>query len=390
MQLPGLLELLREAQPYRDLLAALRRSDDPLALGVLRSARPFVAAALARDWGAPVVYVTTSIARAYNVSEQLPVWLGDAERITRFGEPAPVFYERAPWGEPAVRSRIETLATLMPPEDTPSDSPPVVVTSARALMQRTLPVNQFRKGSVLLKRGAEWQMDKLLDRWVKLGYEPVSMVIEPGTFSRRGGIVDVFPLALDQPVRIEFFGDEIDSLRRFDVSTQRSTEKIDRVVITPAREALPEHTPPLAAALREWFAGLPPTETDVTSPQADEQPLSTGVAFPFIEHYLPYLYPNPISLLDYAPDNALIVVEDGGELRDAVAEIEEHAARTRAEKVAAGILAPDHPVPFIGWDVLERGDQRTLRRLSGAFGRRYRQRDVPRLNRAGACASAVS
>ena len=117
MQLPGLIDLLREAQPYRDLLAALRRSSDPVALGVLRSARPFVAAALARDWGAPVVYVTTSIARAYNVSEQLPVWLGDAERITRFGEPAPVFYERAPWGEPAVRSRIETLAALTPPDD---------------------------------------------------------------------------------------------------------------------------------------------------------------------------------------------------------------------------------------------------------------------------------
>ncbi len=152
---------------------------------------------------------------------------------------------------------------------TPNDQPPFVVTSARALMQRTLPVNQFRKGTVLLKLGERWQMDKLLDRWVKLGYEPVSMVIEPGTFCRRGGIVDVYPLALDQPVRIEFFDDEIDSLRRFDVSTQRSTEKIDRVAITPAREALPEHTPPLAAALRDWFESLPPTETDVTSPQAD-------------------------------------------------------------------------------------------------------------------------
>ncbi len=352
MQLNGLIDLLRDAPAYRALLASLRQSNEPTALGVLRAARPFVAAALARDWNAPVVYVTTRIDRAYNVSEQLPVWLGSADRIYRFGEPAPIFYERAPWGEPAVRGRIETLTALMPLGDVPPDQPPVVVASARALMQRTLPVNQFRKGSLLLKLGDRWPIDRLLERWVKLGYEPVSMVIEPGTFTRRGGIVDIFPLALDQPIRVEFFDDEIDSLRRFDVSTQRSSEKLQQIAITPAREALPEHTPPLAAALHDWFEALPATETDITSPQADLQPLSTGVAFPFIEHYLPYLYPNPVSLLDYAPEDALIVVEDGGELRDVVAEIEDHAARTRAEKIAAGILSPDYPMPYINWDSL--------------------------------------
>ena len=352
MQLNGLLDLLREAQPYRDLLTRLRGSNDPVSLGVLRSARPFIAAALARDWDAPVIYVTTRIDRAYNVSEQLPVWLGAAERIHRFGEPAPIFYERAPWGEPAVRSRIETLAALMPPDDLAPEQPPFVVTSARALMQRTLPVNQFRKGCVILKIGERWSIEKLLERWVRLGYEPVSMVIEPGSFSRRGGILDIYPLALDAPIRIEFFDDEIDSLRIFDPSTQRSSERLQQVVVTPAREALPEQTPPLAAALSQWFESLPATEADITSPQADYQPLSTGVAFPFIEHYLPYLYPNPVSLLDYAADNALIVVEDGGELRDTVAEIEEHAARTRDEKIAAGILSPDYPMPYIAWDSL--------------------------------------
>ncbi len=352
MQLSGLIDILREAQPYRAALNSLRASNEPLTLGVLRAARPFVAAALARDWNAPVVYVTTRIDRAYNVSEQLPVWVGAADRIYRFGEPAPVFYERAPWGEPAVRSRIETLAALTPPGDRMPDPPPLVVTSARALMQRTLPVNQFRKGMVILKRGERWQISKLLERWVGLGYEPVSMVMEPGTFSRRGGIVDVFPVAADRPVRVEFFDDEIDSLRGFDVSTQRSTERLDQVVVTPAREALPEQTPPLAAALSAWFESLPASEADLTSPQADYQPLSTGVSFPFIEHYLPYLYPNPVSLLDYAPDNALIVVEDGGELYDTVAEIEEHAARTREEKIAAGVLAADHPTPYITWEAL--------------------------------------
>ena len=72
-------------------------------------------------------------------------------------------------------------------------------------MQRTLPVNQFRKGTIHLKIGDRWAFDKLIARWVGMGYEPVTMVIEPGTFSRRGGILDVYPVAMDMPVRIEFF-----------------------------------------------------------------------------------------------------------------------------------------------------------------------------------------
>jgi transcription-repair coupling factor (superfamily II helicase) len=331
----------------------LRGQQAPASLNVLRSARPYLLAALARDWDAPVVYITARIDRAYNVSEQLPVWTGSSSGVYRFAEPAPLFYERSAWGESAVRSRIETLAALMPPGDERlADQHPLVVTSARAVMQRTLPVNQFRKGSMILKVGARHPVDKLLERWLKLGYEPATMVIEPGTFSRRGGILDIFPLASEQPVRIEFFDDEIDSLRHFDPSTQRSTARITQIGITPAREALPEHTPMLAAHLRGWFATQPSGESDMTGAQADAQPLETGSPFPFIEFYLPYLYPNPVSLLDYAPDDALVVVEDWFELRDTITEIEENAARAREDKIAAGVIPPDHPQPYLGWDAL--------------------------------------
>ena len=354
MQLSGLLDLLRQTPAYRALLESLKQpGTHTAALGALRSARPYITAALARDWDAPVVYVTARIDRAYNVSEQLPVWVGDDTPIHRFSEPAPLFYERAPWGETAIRNRIGTLSALTPPEDVSgAGRHPVVVTSARALMQRTMPVNTFRTSSLVLKVGDRWDLNKLLDRWQKIGYEPVTMVIEPGTFSRRGGILDVYPVALDRPIRLDFFDDEIDSIRYFDPSTQRSVEKLERVVITPAREVLPEHTPPLAVTLSEWFESLPASEADMISPQADGQPLSTGAAFPFLETYLPYVYGSPVSLLDYAPDSALIIVEDGVELRDVVADIEEHAARDRDERIASQTIPPDYPQPYLGWDTL--------------------------------------
>lgn len=349
MQLNGILDVLRDAQAYRAVLRQLRDSRDSASLGVLRSARPFVLSALARDWHAPIIYVTARIDRAYNVSEQIPVWLGDISPIFRFAEPAPFFYERSAWGDQAIRSRLETLAALLPPDHGLKPVPPIVVTSARALMQRTIPIHHFRSGTMTLQRGQRWKLDQLIERWLGLGYEPETIVIESGTFTRRGGILDVFPPSLSQPVRIEFFDDEIDSLRSFDPSTQRSTGKVDSAVVTPAREALPQLAPPIAAHLADWFAQLPPVDTDMTGPQADASALAAGAAFPYIEHYLPYLYDHAVSLLDYAQDDALIVVEDMDELRDTVRGIEESAATARASNT----LAPDHPTPYIGWEALE-------------------------------------
>lgn len=352
MQLTGLLDLLRGSAAYRDLLTHLNGNNAMPDLGIIRAARPFLLAALARDWPGAVIYVTGRIDRAYNVSEQLPVWLGDRP-VYRFAEPTPVFYERAPWGENVIRSRIATLTALVPPDEmeTP-ELPPIVVTSARAIMQRTLPVNTFRKATMLLKPGQRHSIDGLLSRWLAMGYEHASVVVESGTFSRRGGVVDIFPLAAEKPIRIDFFDDEIDSLRAFDPSTQRSAETLSRIAIPPAREALPEETPPIAHHLQNWFGSLTPTSADPTSPAADAEPMLNGTPFGHLEYYLPYLYPNPISLLDYAPQDALIVVEDWAELRDTIAGIEETAIKTRDERLASNLLAPDHPLPYITWDAL--------------------------------------
>ena len=350
MQLTGLLEMLRSSAVYRALLDQLHSQTPTDDLRIIRAARPFVLSALAQDWQGPVIYVTARVDRAYNVSEQIPVWLPGTP-VYRFAEPTPIFYDRAPWGEGVIRSRISTLGALMPADDFRSSATyPIVVTSARAIMQRTLPVNTFRKESLVLKPGDRYPIDRLLQQCLTLGYEPVSMVVEPGTFSRRGGLVDIFPMAADEPVRVDYFDDEIDQLRTFDPASQRSQASLSLVTITPAREALPSLAPSLAAHLRSWFETLP--EADATNPRADLESLENGAVFPYLEHYLPYFYANPISLLDYAPDNALIVIEDWGELQDTIAGIEESAVKHRQEKIDTQQLAPDHPLPYLTWDAL--------------------------------------
>ena len=351
MNLSGLIDLLRAFDAYQQALASLReRAGSIPRWDVPRSARPFVLSALASAWDAPVIFLTARIDRAYNVVEQLPIWRNDSDAIHRFGEPAPFFYERAPWGDTASRTRLETLAALL---DDQAAKHPVVVASARALMQRTLPVSQFRAGIMTLRPGERHRIEALIEVWIGLGYQPATMVIEPGTFSRRGGILDVFPTAAAQPTRIEFFDDEIESLRAFDPATQRSTGRLDQAVITPAREALPAQMPPLTSKLADWFAGLPSSDAEPLSPQADAAALANRTAFPYLEYYLPYLNAHPIGLLDYAPLDALIVVEDLDELRETVAEIEGRAEHARAELASRNLLPPDMPPPYLGWADLE-------------------------------------
>jgi transcription-repair coupling factor (superfamily II helicase) len=354
MNLEGLLSLMRQSPLYQAVLDDLQARRETPDQRLLRSARPYAVAALAQDLNRPVLVVTALVERAYNVAEQLPAWL-PGRRVLRFAEPSSLFYERSPWAAATIRARLNVLATLCPPagmNPDPSVTSPIIVTSALALMQRTLPIREFRASSRLLKADQVADPDRLLRTWLGIGYTPASVVAEPGTFNRRGGIVDVFPISAERPVRIEFFGDMIESLRTFDPATQRSAENVTEVLINPAREALPRLAGDVARHLHNWFEQQPPADEDVTSAQPDEADLTSESAFPLLEFYLPYLYSSPASLLDYLPDDTLIVVEDWNALSDCLAELEAQAVEQRAEKRDSNQLPVDYPLPYLTWDEL--------------------------------------
>jgi transcription-repair coupling factor (superfamily II helicase) len=359
MHLTGLLDALSSTDTFTTLVQGWREHTERLPdQGVLRSARPFVIATLAQQLQIPTVVVTAKIDRAYDVSEQILAWLPDAN-VLRFQEPSAMFYDRGAWGEQTIRSRIQTLAALVPPIPTrsgpklPHYAPPILVTSAYALMQKTLPVREFRVGSRQLHVGQVIDPDKLIHQWVDVGYQSASVVTVPGTFSRRGGIVDVFAPAMDVPVRIEFFGDEVDSLRTFDPATQRSIESIETCITTPAREALPKMMPALAERLQEWFRTQPDEENDATSALPDVANLDSGMIFPTAEFYLPWLYSAAASLFDYLPEEALVLVEDWGALRDTVAELESQALEVRDTRLSTNELPPIETVAYHTWDDIQ-------------------------------------
>ena len=390
LNLSGMLSLLEDIPSYRELIEDLRAQDTaqrslpstlyPLTLSVLSAARPYLIAALQRDLDRPLVVVTARPEQANQLHSQLCLWSARPESVLLFPQPNALPYERIAWNIETIQQRIQVLATLLQvkgkggneekDDDSPSfpSFPPIIIASARALMQKTIPLRQFRAGVHTLQQGQPISLEKMLTNWVSLGYEPASIVQESGTFSRRGGIIDVFPPHSAWPVRIELFGDEIESLRLFEPDTQRSQEKVSSFTLVPASEALPKHGP-LAARRAAQLDLLACHESAAADFEGDLEALEEGQHCKGIEFYIPYLYSQPGNLIDFLPTQGrrpeappeldeglvegLLVVDDLTELEAAMADLEAGALELQKDLLKAGELPRGLLIPYFTWDELQ-------------------------------------
>src|SRR5690606_6974175 len=171
--------------------------------------------------------------------EELAFWLGPqhGRRLRLYPQRDILPYERAlddPWD---VRARLETIAALHNPDP---ELPPIVVASVEAVAQHTLSPQVAEAALTTLRVGDRIQPGELLRRLQATGYEIVSLVELPGQAARRGGILDVYPPQAEAPVRIEFFGPEVDSIRTFDIDTLRSKERVPSVDLGVASDFSPD------------------------------------------------------------------------------------------------------------------------------------------------------
>jgi len=355
MQLAGLLPLINEIPAYGQFLKALKegKEEQPLLshpLALPASARPYFLAALHQDVERPILVLVARAEKARQLFEELCQWSSRPQSVLHFPEPEALPYEHVAWSTDTIKDRLTALTALA--EWKPGRGiAPLVVASARALLQKTLPLREFRASLRPLRRGEIIPPDKLLASWYALGYRPAEVVEEPGTFCRRGGIVDVFPPASPWPARLEFFGDQIDSIRLFDPLTQRSREQVESVLITPAREGLPRH----AGLALKRLKGLdlspchPPAETEF---KQDLKALEHNEPFRYLEFY-PYLYSRPGILLDYLPPEGLLLIEDWPTLEAEVQDLLARAERMRSDLIKAGELPEGLVSPCFAWGELE-------------------------------------
>jgi transcription-repair coupling factor (superfamily II helicase) len=319
-----ILSKIRQLPQYQQLLTQFQSSKEEPGLGLPRAARLPVLAALHADLNKPILLVTDRADHALALFDELGFWVRSPRYL--FAEPNPLFYEQASWGVTTRRERLQALTALsayhLPFAGKPS-TPLIIIASVRALMTRTLPRRDFLKACKKLSVGQTISQELLLRSWVEIGYQRVNTVLEPGQFSRRGGIVDVWPPVQKMPVRLDFFGDEIESIRQFDPASQRTIEKLEAILITPAREFF----------TRELYER-----------RTSDIELS--------EFHIPLLHQQSASLIDYLPTKSMVLVDDFSIVESMVAEVEEQAVKFRHESIEEGTLAEDFPIPYLTWPEL--------------------------------------
>ncbi|HET6846982.1 MAG TPA: transcription-repair coupling factor, partial [Anaerolineales bacterium] len=246
------------------------------------------------------------------------------------GEPNPLFYERSPWSATVRRERIDALTALassrLDQSLRPAHGPTIVIASARALMTRTMPLSDFLGACQILRCGERVPPDLTRHVLASMGYARGDVVLEPGQFAIRGGILDVWAQAAPLPARIELVGDEIDSIRVFDPVSQRTAELIDSLPLTPAREFL---LPPAAQKAETPLQGQERSELDI-----------------------PVLHQRSATLLDYLSSDSLVLIDDFSAIDGVMEEIEHQAVDLRRSALEDGELASDFPMPYVPWSEL--------------------------------------
>ena len=292
MSVSGILNIFDRLPAFTQLLEQLEQQTPLPPLLLSKAARPPLLGRLYLAQQTPVVLVTGRVDAVSAWQQALAMWLPEGDEMIRLPEPTPLPYDRGPWGTHSRRGRLQVLTRLVAeqqPQIPTVAAPPFIVTSARAFLQKTLPQRRFVAATRVLHLGQILDLEKSLSNWSDIGYEAVSVVDAAGQFSRRGGIIDIFPIDSPFPVRVELFGDEIDTLRYFDPATQRSmatneSPSVERVTVPPAREALPGAACAYAQTLTDEGR---PSNDDLPSWRDDVPDLLAGDPFPNLEFYCP-------------------------------------------------------------------------------------------------------
>ncbi|OQX11243.1 MAG: transcription-repair coupling factor, partial [Desulfobacteraceae bacterium IS3] len=257
--------------------------------------------------------------------------------------------------------RIRTLYRII------SDKiPRIVIAPVSVLLQKLVPKRKISDYAELLMVGEDIQPDILVSKLIAGGYSRSVIVEEPGDFSVRGGIIDIFCPLYPEPLRIELFGDTVDSLRFFSAASQRTLSMIQEAVILPAREVIlnAEDVKPLILRIREQgYAQELPAEK--IREMADR--ISDQGTFPGIESLVSLIYPKPDTLFDYLPDNTLFVLMEPGELESAAETWQQQIAENYMTARGEGRLCVEPKSLYMDWaetkSVLEQKQTLTIKSL---------------------------
>ncbi|MHB1043318.1 MAG: transcription-repair coupling factor [Eubacteriales bacterium] len=340
----GILKTLYNSKEFDSLAAGLAGGGRQIAFGLSGAQAGFVMAGLSEAASPrPVLVVTAGEMEASRLSDDLTSLLPGV-KVRQFPVWQLLPYQVLAQGKEVAAQRLEVIELIGKGERQ------VIIAPVESLMRRLVPPSILFGAAIPLAVGDRMDLAELLSRLVMLGYERVDLVEGRGQFALRGGILDIFPMTNHRPVRLEFFDDEVDSVRRFSVATQRSEEKLKDITVFPAREFIyrEEHLERAKRGIETEFKRqgrrLSRSGDLMAAKQLNEKSEEAlqeiGPGFAGIEQYLPYFFEEEYTLLDYLPAGAPVLIDDPGQVREVVENVEKERSATFTDLLAGGRALP--------------------------------------------------
>ncbi len=342
----GALKPLSELKGF-SLVADIKNASPVLATGVSDSQKAHLIAGVRELNENTALLITYSELRAKEIIEDLQAFLRDNREIYFYPAKDIVFYSADVRSSAITKQRFDIINSLI------LGNNPIIVLSIEALLDKLSPPDIFKDSIVELSTGDEISVSLLARKLVALGYERRDLVEGEGQFSIRGGIVDIFTTIYDNALRLEFFGDEIDSIRLLDSRSQRSIEKIDNIRIFPMRELVfdEDHLKNAVSSIeKEYLKFLSDYEKKGLYEEAAQLKYAVGEVLSRLkedkncqsaDRFIQYFYENGISLLDYLPKNSHIYFDEPPRIRQHVENVFLEFGESIKNRILKGYLLPN-------------------------------------------------
>ena len=346
MPISDFTEFLKNSDEYQNLYNSINKTKSNIQIQTIDESVAFLCSSIASDYQRPTLIICPSAFHAINLQENLSAWT--SSNILRFPEVENLPYERIISDKETSMSRIDTITKI-----TNSNHFPLVVSSVSAICQQTIESSTLILSSKELMRNQKITMEELTRFLQQTGYEFESTVTDQGTFSRRGGILDIFPVGSDNPYRIEFWGNEIDSIRRFDPETQKSISEINEFQLFPANEILPSFLN--ISNLENQISHIDLQNCDPESSERINNDLNDLLNKESIDDISLYqgFFSNE-SLIDYMPKDSLIILYRPADIFNHYWEIEERIRQLKQNKEHNGQIPYNFPISHQSWNEIEK------------------------------------
>lgn len=357
----------QEIISYNDLLEQLNARQCSIeGIGFSGSAKAYLISKIFLQQKIPILVIASSTNQAEQLTADLRFFAGDSDRSILFFPSYNILpFKFISYHNETAGHRIRVLYQLL--EET---GPTIVVTTVDALLQKLIPRHEISRYAELVVAGEEIERDYLVSKLISGGYSKTAIVEEPGDLSIRGGIIDIFSPLYPDPLRLEFYGDYIESLRFFSASSQRKLKNLHEAVLLPAREVIldKQSLPNILSRIRALANEL---EVPVTHTRKVIDKIRNDEDLSGIESLMPLIYPKLETLYDYIPPKSLIVALDSEGLEKAATETEERVLNNYSSACdekrlcvapeqlyqkwsqASGILSEKKPLVFKMLEVLK-------------------------------------